>query len=115
MQSSFTPPAAAYGYGAFEDQQGIQQGVQQDVALQPQEAFQASSATDYAQEATMEITAGSRVQVEFDFAAEAAEELTVNAGDQLEVTSVVDGWIMAYRASDGRSGLVPANYVSQIS
>lgn len=45
------------------------------------------------------------------FDAEAEDELSVTAGDEVTVHVEIEGWVQVTRARDGQKGLVPASYV----
>ena len=55
-----------------------------------------------------------RVRVLFDYAPQDTDELALVQGDTLEIKDAPsDGWWYAV-AADGRSGLVPHNYVKRL-
>jgi hypothetical protein len=55
---------------------------------------------------------GMRARANYAFTAGSAEELSFNAGDILNITQQSGDWWMA--ELNGRRGLIPSNYVSQI-
>jgi hypothetical protein len=46
------------------------------------------------------------------FDAEAEDELSVAAGDEVTVHVEIEGWVQVTRARDGQKGLVPASYLA---
>uniref|UniRef100_A0A061QMT7 Transposon ty3-g gag-pol polyprotein n=1 Tax=Tetraselmis sp. GSL018 TaxID=582737 RepID=A0A061QMT7_9CHLO len=52
-------------------------------------------------------------RVLYNFTGEAEAELTVAAGDLLNIMSTVDGWCKVSRITDGAAGLVPASYIGE--
>ncbi|PNH00698.1 hypothetical protein TSOC_013466, partial [Tetrabaena socialis] len=96
------PPAAAPSYG--------------DAAYGADNTWSAQGGAQEAATAAAEAGAGAggggRGSVVYDFTAEMDGELTVGAGEELELLGgEVDGWYTARVVSDGRQGLIPASYV----
>ena len=46
------------------------------------------------------------------FDAEAEDELSVAAGDEVTVHVEIEGWVQVTRSRDGQKGLVPASYLA---